>query len=97
MTNLEWEIANNMCVSGEVLAPLPRQTEYTFMEIRAVDENGNVTNERFFEGRLPNIGETVELIYVGSRADGTMRLQLRVRNRTGWRSFLTQAERKRTG
>jgi hypothetical protein len=52
--------------------------EYTYMEVHVL-AGGQTANEKFFLGRLPHEGEAVEMVYVGSKPDGTMRFQLRTR------------------
>lgn len=52
---------------------------YTFMEVGVKNENGERNDEKFFVGRLPREGETVEMVYVGRNAtSGDLRFQLRV-------------------
>jgi hypothetical protein len=58
--------------------PVESATEYTYAEIHVI-EYGKTANEKFFIGRLPVEGEAVEMVYIGSRKDGSMRFQLRVR------------------
>jgi hypothetical protein len=54
--------------------------EWIFMEVSAT-HHGEPANEKFFLGRLPEEGEAVEMVYVGSK-EGRMRFQLRVRAST---------------
>lgn len=62
--------------TDETVAPMT----YSYLEIKVLDATGTVENEKFFEGRLPKIGEAVEMIYAGSHDDGaTMRFKLKVR------------------
>ena len=53
-------------------------TDYTYCEIHATTEDGKTINEKFFDGRLPQIGEAVEMVFVGNRDNGAMMFQLRV-------------------
>lgn len=52
--------------------------EFTFMTLHAID-HGVTVNDKFFLGRLPSDGETVEMVYIGSETDGSMKFQLRVK------------------
>lgn len=50
----------------------------TFMLIM-LKRDGRSQTEQFFVGRAPAIGEPVEFVYVGNSLDGSMALQLKVR------------------
>lgn len=53
-------------------------TDFTFMEVKVMNK-GKLTNDKFFIGPLPEVGQSVEMVYVGSREDGAMRFQLKVK------------------
>ena len=57
---------------------LPPPTEFIFMVVHAVD-HGQTVNEKFFIGRLPKVGEAVEMVYVAPQDDGGMKFQLRTK------------------
>src|SRR5262249_27775372 len=52
---------------------------YRFMSVLVQDENGKPVNEKFFLGRLPKQGEAVEMVFMGTNAEGAMIFQLRVK------------------
>lgn len=54
---------------------------YTAFAFKVTDETGRTNNSKFFVGRLPLLGESVEYVYVGNFEDDpdTMRFQLKVR------------------
>ena len=60
------------------IAPPTEPADFTFIEVHVVD-HGVTANERYFVGDLPQVGDAVEMVYVGSRDDGTMRFQLRTK------------------
>jgi hypothetical protein len=69
-------------MAGDAQAQLIVSTDptYSFMTVKVTD-HGQLANEKFFLGRLPTAGETVDMVYVGEdeRDPGSMRFQLRVR------------------
>jgi hypothetical protein len=54
-------------------------TQYTYHEILVRTANGEIANDKFFIGPLPNPGDAVEMVYIGSRHTGEMRFQLRTK------------------
>lgn len=50
-------------------------TEYTAFEIGVVNSAGSRADENFFVGPLPEIGQSVEFVYVGRSLNGNMRFQ----------------------
>lgn len=72
---------------GAVVAqnnPPTAAASFTALAIKVTLSDGTLANEKFFVGRLPKIGESVEYVYVGKfdAADGDpdmMRFQLKVR------------------
>lgn len=52
--------------------------EFTYTELHVIQE-GKTANEKFFEGPLPEVGQAVEMVYIGSRENGAMRFQLRTK------------------
>lgn len=69
--------------SSTKVAPPP---SYTFMEVGVTDgTDGHRMDDKFFIGRLPVDGESVEMIYVGrDPTSNHLRFQLRVK-RPWWR------------
>lgn len=55
-----------------------KPTDFTFMVVHVINE-GKTDNQKFFVGRLPKVGEAVEMIYIGDDKDGSMKFQLRTR------------------
>lgn len=53
--------------------------EWTAVLVSAIDEYGKRCPEKFFEGRLPVVGEAVEMVFVGYTENGDMRFQYRVK------------------
>ena len=74
------DMGNTLCCtpsSGNCPAcPDTTPAEYTFMEVHVID-HGVTANEHFFLGPLQQIGEAVEMVYVGKTVEGGMKLQLR--------------------
>lgn len=54
--------------------------EYTFMQVHVNGEDGKTANEKFFVSRLPEIGEPVEMVFVGVSEEGGMKFQLRTKS-----------------
>lgn len=53
---------------------------YTYHSVHVIGNDGKPANDKFFVGRLPQVGEAVEMVYVGDTDDGAMRFQLRVKD-----------------
>lgn len=54
------------------------EQDWTFMEVHVLNHDKSA-NEKFFIGPLPEIGQAVEMVYVGSRESGSMRFMLRTK------------------
>lgn len=58
---------------------------YYFMQVHVKiyndkTEQNETANEKFFIGRLPKVGEGVEMVYIGSNDDGSMNFNLKVKD-----------------
>lgn len=58
---------------------LNTEMEWTFMEVHVMN-HGKTDNEKFFIGPLPEVGDAVEMVYIGSRESGAMRFMLRTKS-----------------
>lgn len=67
-----WNVRQTIALSED---PNP----FAFMEIKLTYQD-ETHNEKWFLGRLPNIGEAVEMVYVGPSTNGGMVFQLRAKD-----------------